>query len=128
MMKSNNRGQASVEFALILPILILLVMGILEFGLFFHSYVNISFASKEAARLAALDANASSQSIAASVQATMPATRNITITLTPAAPRTTGLPVTVSVSTQHTFMTPVISVLAPSNPYTISSSTTARSE
>ena len=128
MMKPNNRGQAIVEFALILPILIVLVMGILEFGLFFHSYVNISFASKEAARLAALDANATSQSIAASVQATMPATSNIAITLTPAAPRTTGLPVTVSVSTQHTFMTPVISVLAPSNPYTISSSTTARSE
>ncbi|MHC1760184.1 MAG: TadE family protein [Negativicutes bacterium] len=128
MMKLKNRGQAIVEFALILPILIVLVMGILEFGLFFHSYVNISFASKEAARLAALDANATSQSIAASVQATMPAARNVAITLTPAAPRTTGLPVTVSVSTQHTFMMPLISVLMPSNPYTISSSTTARSE
>jgi len=128
MMRPNNRGQAIVEFALILPILIVLVMGILEFGLFFHSYVSVSFASKEAARLAALDANATSQSIAVSVQATMPATGNMTITLAPAAPRTTGLPLTVSASAQHTFMTPLIAVVMPSNPYTISSSTTARSE
>ena len=127
-MKANRRGQAMVEFALILPILIILVMGILEFGLFFNSYINITFASKEAARLAALDSNATSGSITSAIQATMPTTNNITVTVTPAAPRATGLPVVASVSAQHSFFTPLISRLMPSNPYTISSSTTARSE
>ena len=127
-MKTNNRGQAIVEFALILPILALLVMGIIEFGLFFNSYINITFASKEGARLASLDANATTASIEASIQATMPAMKNLAVTITPPAPRTTGYPVAVAVSTQHTFSSPIISSLMPSNPYTISASTTARSE
>ena len=53
-MKKNNRGQAIIEFALVLPILVTLLMGMLEFGLFFHSHINITFASKEAARIAAM--------------------------------------------------------------------------
>lgn len=127
-MRTNKRGQAMVEFALILPIFVLLLMGILEFGLFFNSYINVTFASKEGARVAALDTSASNQFITTAVQASMPTTKNITVTVSPVAPRTTGLPVTVAVSVKHTFITPLISTLVPANPYTISSSTTARSE
>ena len=45
-MRKNNRGQAIIEFALVLPILVTLLMGLLEFGLFFHSHINVTFASK----------------------------------------------------------------------------------
>ena len=127
-MRKNNRGQAIIEFALVLPVLVTLLVGLLEFGLFFHSHINVTFASKEAARIAALDANATNQTIAAAAQATMPSAANLTVTVTPVAPRVTGLPVTVSVSRPHTFLTPLISMLMPANPYTISASTTARSE
>lgn len=127
-MRKNNRGQAIVEFALILPVLVVLVMGLLEFGLFFHAHINVTYAAREAARIAALDTNATDQTITATAQATMPTVSNLTVTVSPPAPRVTGLPVTVSVSLPHTFLTPLIATLMPANPYTITSSTTARSE
>ena len=35
----NNRGQALVEFALILPVVLLLVVGVMEFGLIINQYM-----------------------------------------------------------------------------------------
>ena len=127
-MKAKKRGQALVEFALILPVLLLFLMGIIEFGLFFNSYLNITFGSREGARIASLDTNATTETIADAVRTTTPSITSITVTVQPAAPRVTGSAVTVTVSTQYTFITPVISVLMPSNPYSIASSTTMRSE
>ena len=127
-MKKKNSGQAVVELAFVLPVLILLVAGILEFGLFFNSYLNVAFASKEGARIASLDTNATDQTVTAAVTATVPFSSSATVTVSPAVPRVTGSPVTVTVSTTYTFITPVISALVPSNPYTISSSTVMRSE
>ena len=124
----KNKGQAIVEFAIILPILILLLMGIIEFGLFFNTYLNITFASKEGARIASLDTNASNATILASIKGTMPSTTNVTLTVTPQPPRVTGTTVTVTVSTNYTFITPVVSSLMPSNPYNISAATSMRSE
>ena len=46
----RRRGQALVEFALIAPILILLVMGIVEFGRVFMAQQTITSASREGAR------------------------------------------------------------------------------
>lgn len=124
----NRQGQALVEFALILPVFVLLMAGILEFGLFFNSYINVSFASKEGARIASLDVNATDQSVALSVKATMPSSAAVTVTVNPPAPRVTGTLVAVTVSTAHTFTTPIISSVVPSNPYTISAITSMRSE
>lgn len=50
----NNRGQAIVEFALVIPWLLLLVVGILEFGLILNQYMVVAEASREGARSAAL--------------------------------------------------------------------------
>lgn len=124
----KNRGQAMVEFALVLPILIIIITGILEFGLFFNSYINITFASKEGARIASLDTNATNQRIQTAARAAIPNSGNVTVTVSPAAPRVTGAPVTVTVSMPHTFITPIIAAVVPSNPYTISASTAMRSE
>lgn len=52
--KKNSKGQSLVEIAIVLPILILIVMGIIEFGLLFNNYIIIANASREAARKAAL--------------------------------------------------------------------------
>lgn len=48
----NKRGQALVELALALPLLLIIVMGTIEFGRIFHSYVLITNASREGARVA----------------------------------------------------------------------------
>ena len=47
----DKKGQALVEFAIILPVLLLLIMGIMEFGMMLNSYLTIENASREGARL-----------------------------------------------------------------------------
>lgn len=52
--KNNENGQTLVEFALILPILLLLVMGIIQFGIIFSAQIGITNAAREGARAAAV--------------------------------------------------------------------------
>jgi Flp pilus assembly protein TadG len=49
-----TNGQAFVEFALVMPLLVLLLMGILQFGLAFHNYLSITDATRVGARAAAV--------------------------------------------------------------------------
>ena len=53
----SEKGASAVEFALILPILIILVFGIVEFGIVFNNYITITHAAREGARIAAVDLN-----------------------------------------------------------------------
>jgi Flp pilus assembly protein TadG len=48
----SNRGQVIVEFALLLPLLLALLLGILDFGVLFYDKVMITNASREGARAA----------------------------------------------------------------------------
>lgn len=49
-----DRGAAAVEMALVLPILILFVFGIIDFSRVFNAEIQISQAAREGARIAAL--------------------------------------------------------------------------
>lgn len=46
-----GRGQGVVEFALVLPFLMLLVLGAIEFGFMFNSNISLEYASREGARV-----------------------------------------------------------------------------
>ncbi|MDO3378430.1 TadE/TadG family type IV pilus assembly protein [Geoalkalibacter halelectricus] len=46
----DDRGAAAVEFAVVLPLLLMLVFGIIEFGLLIYNKAMITNASREAAR------------------------------------------------------------------------------
>lgn len=50
--KRNERGASLIEFALVLPILLALVIGIIEFGWIFNGYITITGAAREGARFA----------------------------------------------------------------------------
>ena len=50
----KEHGQAMVEFALVLPILLLLVGGIIDFGWIFFNQISVNNASREAARYVAI--------------------------------------------------------------------------
>jgi Flp pilus assembly protein TadG len=50
MVLKRQNGSAAVEFAIILPILIVLLFGIVEFGLIFYNKAVITNASREGAR------------------------------------------------------------------------------
>jgi Flp pilus assembly protein TadG len=52
--RSPRRGQAAVEFALVLPILLVMLIGIVEFGRAWSEHQVITDAAREAARQAAI--------------------------------------------------------------------------
>jgi Flp pilus assembly protein TadG len=49
----TQSGQALIEFALVLPVFLLLIFGVLEFGVLFNAAVTVNFVSRVAALLAA---------------------------------------------------------------------------
>jgi len=51
---NEERGQAIVELALTLPLLLLIVMGVFDFGLLFQRFEVVTNAAREGARLAVL--------------------------------------------------------------------------
>lgn len=51
-LRKNENGQSMVEFALVLPILVLLVMAIIQFGIIFSAQVALTNAVREGARAA----------------------------------------------------------------------------
>ncbi|HAN10748.1 MAG TPA: pilus assembly protein TadG [Clostridiales bacterium] len=53
-MIKEERGQSVAEFALVLPIFLLILMGIIEFGLLMSNYVIVVNAAREGGRIAAL--------------------------------------------------------------------------
>jgi Flp pilus assembly protein TadG len=53
----RERGQATVEFAIVLPVLLLLVLGMLDFGRAVNYYNTLTELSAEGARSAAVNRN-----------------------------------------------------------------------
>ena len=51
----RERGQATVEFALILPMVVFLLLAILQTALIVRDYVGVVHAAREAARAASVD-------------------------------------------------------------------------
>jgi Flp pilus assembly protein TadG len=52
--KRNDRGAAAVEFALVVPILVLLVIGIMEFSRLYNEQISLTNAARSAARVMAI--------------------------------------------------------------------------
>ena len=50
----SEKGQAMVEFALCLPVLLILVCGIIDFGWIYYNQITINNAAREGARYAAI--------------------------------------------------------------------------
>ena len=59
---SSERGQTMAEFALVLPILVALMLGIVQFGVAFNNYVALTDAVRAGARKAAVSRMASDPS------------------------------------------------------------------
>ena len=57
----GERGAELIEFALTLPILLLVVLGIIEFGFVFREYEVVTNAAREGARIAVLPAYSSTE-------------------------------------------------------------------
>lgn len=64
----NERGQAIVEFALTLPLLLLIVLGIFDFGLMFQKYEVVTNAAREGGRVGVLPGYTTADAEARAVQ------------------------------------------------------------
>ena len=53
--RDRSRGVALVEFALVAPLLLLLLFGIMEFGWAFIQFLDVKHGAREAGRLAAVN-------------------------------------------------------------------------
>jgi Flp pilus assembly protein TadG len=63
-----DNGAELIEFALTLPLLLLVVLGIIEFGFMFHEYEVVTNAAREGARIAVLPAYSAADAQARAVQ------------------------------------------------------------
>ncbi|WP_136612339.1 TadE/TadG family type IV pilus assembly protein [Sinomonas albida] len=64
----RERGAAAVEFALVLPVLVVLVMGIIDFGRVFNAQQTLTFAARAGARVMVLQ-NSQSAAVTAAQNA-----------------------------------------------------------
>lgn len=62
-MRKRESGQSAVEFALVLPILLLLVCGIIDFGWLFYNQLSVENACREGARVACVNTALSKQNL-----------------------------------------------------------------
>jgi Flp pilus assembly protein TadG len=102
----SQKGAVAVEFALVLPLLLLLVFGVLEFGLIMSAKGVITHASREGARLGVVYCNPrkTPAEITACVQAYLNTAGiyDATINVTPGA--SSGDLLTVKVAYTYQFM------------------------
>jgi Flp pilus assembly protein TadG len=101
---AGDRGAAAVEFALVLPMLLLLVFGLIDLGRAINAQITLTQAARVGARMAAL----SESNVATQTQAAATGLSGVTVTVT-ACPTGAGpsSDATVEVSYPFTFVTPV---------------------
>lgn len=131
---SDERGQALVEFALVLPILLILVVGIIEFGRAWNMHQIITDAAREGARKAAIaDESVTQTQVENTVRTALaggridPSTATITTNGWGAA---TGDPATITVSVPYrfTFFGPIIEWSTGESNITLKTAFTMRNE
>ncbi|MFZ5898721.1 MAG: TadE/TadG family type IV pilus assembly protein [Bacillota bacterium] len=125
----GETGQSLVEFALILPLLILLLFGTIEFGRVFSSSLVLTNAAREGARLGAVG-KTDTQIIQSVRDMCSPLVDGdaLDVEVQPAeGVRVPGGEVTVTVRYSVPLVTPVLSGIAP-NPFPLNAKATMRVE
>ncbi|WP_164917171.1 TadE/TadG family type IV pilus assembly protein [Clostridium sp. JN-9] len=129
-MKKKN-GQAAVEIALMMPILVLLLCGITDFGRILFAANNINMVSQEAARYASFNhLNSDVTALAVDNCSLSNKTKKLHIRIQPddsEAPRKSGTNVTVIISYDVDYITPLMQSII-GKPFTVSTSSTIRVE
>ena len=86
MKRDSERGAAAVEFAILLPLLLMLVLGTIEFGRAYNAQITLTNAARDGVRVMAINndptaAKTAAQNAAASLSNTIPAS-DITLNTT----------------------------------------------
>lgn len=118
-----QRGAAALEFALVVPILIMLVFGVVDFGLMISNQAVFANASRDAARTGSFFGTKSEiETVVTSETKFLPTVSNVVVTVTcrkPGSPgtacssnydaeRESGGTVIVKISYTHNWLTPAL--------------------
>ena len=108
----QRKGQSLVETAIVLPLVLLLLMAIIDFGFLFNNYIVISNASREAARKGSLGGtDAEIVQLVQNYTSTLDSSR-LSIDIYPAqSQRFHGSEIKVTVRYNNPMITPVIGSL-----------------
>lgn len=122
----KQNGQSMVELALTLPILLLILAGILDFGWIYSNKLITSYCSREGARYASVNASTPgiTDLIENKVKSVVPGflanTITVTSTFTNQTDKRNG-DVIVDVSCKFTVLTPIASIFTGEQDYTVNS-------
>ena len=128
----RERAQGLVEFALVVPILLILAMGVVDFGWGLRAYLTVTNSAREGARLGITCATDDAiKAQVASYSNGLLKTSNVTVITNPCKNGgKTGDPLTVKVTYDYKYITPLGSLMSLSNKSTLTmtSTTTMRAE
>ena len=110
----RERGASAVEFALVVPVLLMLVFGIAEFGRAYNTQAILSGAAREGVRSMALHNNPTAAKNAA--KAAAPTLTLTNITVSPASCAVTGLNPPAQASVVITYSMPMLTKLLRTSP------------
>lgn len=104
MPKDTERGAAAVEFAILLPLLLMLVLGTIEFGRAYNAQITLTNAARDGVRVMAINndpagARTAAKAAAGAVSSAIPDS-NITI-----SPATCGTDKQVTVTINYSLST-----------------------
>ena len=116
-MHKNEKGQALVEFTLVLPILLLLLFGIVEFGRVYNGSLTVNHVARETARAAAVGVEGMALEEIAENAAPQLTDGPVNITVSPTS-LVRGEKVTVEVEYFVDIKSPVINNIIP-NPFPV---------
>jgi Flp pilus assembly protein TadG len=105
--RALDHGAAAVEFALVLPLLLLIVFGMIDLGRALNAQITLTEAAREGARLEALGYPAGA--VAARAQAAAPQLSGVSVTVTASCPpgAAPAANAEVNVGYSFSFITPV---------------------
>ena len=103
----RDRGSVAVEFALLLPVLLLIIFGVIDFGRAINAQITLTQAAREGARLASL--GYSTSAVQSRAQSAATGLSPVTVTVLAACPAGAGIGVDARVQASYvfSFITPV---------------------
>lgn len=123
---SHEKGQSLVEFALLLPLLLYLICGIIDFGRVMYTHMQLNLVTQEAVRLGGLGRSDADIRQYALDHVNHPT--KVTVTISPTDTiRKPGDYVMVRLEEQIEYITPLMSTVLPS-PYRVVTDSTIRVE
>lgn len=108
--RDGEKGQNLVEFAMVVPIFLVLVFAIVDFGMGFHAWITVTNAAREGARIGAVGADSATieARVVDTASSLVAEDLNVTVVNAQGAP---GEAVSVDVNYDYDLITPLSSLL-----------------